>query len=99
MAWTNQMFGVRSEIDPPGYVRKGFQTLDIRDFGVFLAGCLVFWDNRLFLDEPTNNLDPPSRQAVADALSAWKVAIILVSHDTEFVEQLAPTKVLPMPDG
>jgi ATPase subunit of ABC transporter with duplicated ATPase domains len=32
-------------------------------------------------------------------LSAWKGAIILVSHDTEFVEQLAPTKVLLMPDG
>ena len=53
----------------------------------------------ILLDEPTNNLDPPSRQAVADALSAWKGAIILVSHDTEFVEQLAPTKVLLMPDG
>ena len=24
---------------------------------------------------------------------------MLVSHDTEFVEQLAPTKVLLMPDG
>ena len=53
----------------------------------------------LLLDEPTNNLDPPSRQSVADALSNWKGAIILVSHDTEFVEQLAPTKVLLLPDG
>ena len=25
--------------------------------------------------------------------------MIFVSHDTEFVEQLAPTKVLLMPDG
>ena len=64
-----------------------------------LAMLMVGRNNLLLLDEPTNNLDPPSRQAVADALSAWKGAIILVSHDTEFVEQLAPTKVLLMPDG
>ena len=38
-------------------------------------------------------------QAVADALSDWKGTIIFVSHDTEFVEALSPTKVLLMPDG
>jgi len=53
----------------------------------------------LLLDEPTNNLDPSSRQSVADALSNWQGAIVLVSHDAEFVEQLSPTKVLLMPDG
>jgi ATPase subunit of ABC transporter with duplicated ATPase domains len=42
---------------------------------------------------------PGSRQAVADSLGSWKGSIIFVSHDTEFVEQLAPTKVLLMPDG
>ena len=36
---------------------------------------------------------------MADALVGWKGTIVLVSHDTEFVEQLAPTKVLLMPDG
>jgi ATPase subunit of ABC transporter with duplicated ATPase domains len=55
--------------------------------------------NLLLLDEPTNNLDPSSRQAVADALSSWKGSLVLVSHDTAFVEQLEPTKVLLMPDG
>jgi len=64
-----------------------------------LAMLMVGRNNLLLLDEPTNNLDPPSRQSVADALSNWKGAIILVSHDTEFVEQLAPTKVLLLPDG
>ncbi|MEZ5271187.1 MAG: ABC-F family ATP-binding cassette domain-containing protein [Ilumatobacteraceae bacterium] len=64
-----------------------------------LAMLMVGRNNLLLLDEPTNNLDPPSRQSVADALSAWKGSIIFVSHDTEFVEQLAPTKVLLMPDG
>ncbi len=64
-----------------------------------LAMLMVGRNNLLLLDEPTNNLDPPSRQAVADALTTWKGSIIFVSHDTEFVEQLQPTKVLLMPDG
>ena len=64
-----------------------------------LAMMMVGRNNLLLLDEPTNNLDPPSRDAVADALSGWKGAIVFVSHDVEFVEKLEPTKVLLMPDG
>jgi ATPase subunit of ABC transporter with duplicated ATPase domains len=64
-----------------------------------LAMLMVGRNNLLLLDEPTNNLDPPSRQAVADALVDWPGAIILVSHDEDFVRELAPTKVLLMPDG
>ena len=64
-----------------------------------LAMLMVGRNNLLLLDEPTNNLDPPSRQAVADALKGWPGSIIFVSHDTEFVTELDPTKVLLMPDG
>jgi ATPase subunit of ABC transporter with duplicated ATPase domains len=64
-----------------------------------LAMLMVGRNNVLLLDEPTNNLDPGSRQAVTDALRDWPGAIIVVSHDTEFVEQLVPTKVILMPDG
>ena len=64
-----------------------------------LAMLMVGRNNLLLLDEPTNNLDPASRIAVADALTDWPGAIIFVSHDTAFVDQLAPTKVLLMPDG
>jgi ATPase subunit of ABC transporter with duplicated ATPase domains len=64
-----------------------------------LSMLMVGRNNVLLLDEPTNNLDPGSRQSVADSLSSWPGALILVSHDTEFVEQLSPTKVLLMPDG
>jgi ATPase subunit of ABC transporter with duplicated ATPase domains len=55
--------------------------------------------NLLLLDEPTNNLDPPSRSAVGAALRDWKGAMVLVSHDVEFVTELAPNRVLLMPDG
>jgi ATPase subunit of ABC transporter with duplicated ATPase domains len=64
-----------------------------------LAMLMTGRNNLLLLDEPTNNLDPPSRTAVADALKSWPGAIIFVSHDEEFVLELAPTKVLLMPDG
>jgi len=55
--------------------------------------------NLVLLDEPTNNLDPPSRTAIASALSGWPGTMVLVSHDVEFVRALAPERVLMMPDG
>jgi ATPase subunit of ABC transporter with duplicated ATPase domains len=64
-----------------------------------LAMLMTGRNNLLLLDEPTNNLDPSSREAVANALSSWKGSMILVSHDTEFVTALEPTKVLLLPDG
>ena len=64
-----------------------------------LAMLMTGRNNLLLLDEPTNNLDPPSRDAVANALIDWPGAIIFVSHDTDFVKELDPTKVLLMPDG
>ncbi len=64
-----------------------------------LAQLVAGRHNLLMLDEPTNNLDPPSLQAVAQALSAWPGAMIIVSHDAEFVRRLQPDRVLLMPEG
>jgi ATPase subunit of ABC transporter with duplicated ATPase domains len=64
-----------------------------------LAMLMVGRNNVLLLDEPTNNLDPSSREAVAEALENWPGAIIMVSHDEDFVKRVVPTKVLLMPDG
>jgi ATPase subunit of ABC transporter with duplicated ATPase domains len=55
--------------------------------------------NVLLLDEPTNNLDPTSREAVLAALQHFKGTVVLVSHDLEFVTQLAPKHVIAMPSG
>jgi ATPase subunit of ABC transporter with duplicated ATPase domains len=64
-----------------------------------LAQLVAGQKNLLLLDEPTNNLDPPSRTAIAEALAGWPGTMVLVSHDLEFVEALAPHRVLMMPDG
>jgi ATPase subunit of ABC transporter with duplicated ATPase domains len=55
--------------------------------------------NLLLLDEPTNNLDPSSREAVLAALQHFKGTVVLVSHDIEFVTQLAPKHAIVMPSG
>ena len=55
--------------------------------------------NVLLLDEPTNNLDPSSREAVLAALQHFKGTVVLVSHDVEFVTQLAPKHAISMPTG
>ena len=92
--------GIEIVARPPG---KELRSLSLLSGGektkLALAMLMVGRNNLLLLDEPTNNLDPPSREAVANALVDWPGAIILVSHDTEFVRELAPTKVLLMPDG
>ena len=55
--------------------------------------------NVLLLDEPTNNLDPSSREAVLAALQHFKGTVVLVSHDIDFVTQLAPKHAIAMPSG
>ncbi|HZB01966.1 MAG TPA: ATP-binding cassette domain-containing protein, partial [Actinomycetota bacterium] len=64
-----------------------------------LAQLVAGRKNLLLLDEPTNNLDPPSRTAIAQALRDWPGTMVIVSHDTEFVEALAPERILMMPEG
>jgi ATPase subunit of ABC transporter with duplicated ATPase domains len=64
-----------------------------------LAQLVAGRHNLLLLDEPTNNLDPPSRDAVASSLGSWPGAMVLVSHDAGFVEELEPSRVLLLPDG
>jgi ATPase subunit of ABC transporter with duplicated ATPase domains len=64
-----------------------------------LAQLVAGLRNVILLDEPTNNLDPPSRTAIGQTLARWSGSIVLVSHDAEFVEVLAPQRVLMMPEG
>jgi len=89
------MFGLRGEMafQDAGTLSGGEKTK------LALAQLVAGRHNLLLLDEPTNNLDPPSREGVARALASWPGSMIIVSHDSEFVEELAPDRVLFMPEG
>jgi ATPase subunit of ABC transporter with duplicated ATPase domains len=54
--------------------------------------------NLLILDEPTNNLDPASVEAVGRMFRHWEGTVVVVSHEPAFVEALAPTHCLRLPD-
>lgn len=48
----------------------------------------------LILDEPTNNLDIDTIQELTLALSEYKGALLVISHDIDFVKKLEPNKLL-----
>ena len=64
-----------------------------------LALLVVSSANVLLLDEPTNNLDPASREEILGALSTFKGAVVLVTHDEGAVDALEPERILLLPDG
>jgi ATPase subunit of ABC transporter with duplicated ATPase domains len=64
-----------------------------------LAMVVMARPNVLLLDEPTNNLDPQAKGALLDALHQYEGTVVLVSHDTDFVEALGPDRAVFMPEG
>ncbi|PRY63516.1 ATPase subunit of ABC transporter with duplicated ATPase domains [Vreelandella songnenensis] len=56
--------------------------------------CLLYADtppHLLLLDEPNNHLDLPSNQALETMLRSYSGALLVVSHDDTFLENLALT--------
>jgi ATPase subunit of ABC transporter with duplicated ATPase domains len=53
---------------------------------VVLAGLLLGRPDLLVLDEPTNNLDRASREALYGALADWPAGLLVISHDRELLE-------------
>ena len=54
----------------------------------------------LVLDEPTNNLDLSSLDALVDALTGYRGALIVVSHDDSFLSRLGiDTRIVLDADG
>ena len=80
-------------------VFKGIEALSGGEQSrVMLAKLLLKNANVLLLDELTNHLDIPSREAVEDALAEYPATIFMISHDRYFINKLA-TKLLIFGDG
>jgi len=84
------------DIDPsqPMRMLKGSEKVK-----VLLAQALFGNPDIMLLDEPTNNLDPASREEILAALRSFAGAVVLVTHDEGAVIALDPERVLLLPDG
>mgnify|MGYP001627362546 CR=1 FL=1 len=60
---------------------------------VMLAKLLLEKPSLLMLDEPTNHLDLPSIQWVENYLKSYEGAVIVVSHDQDFLDNCIETTV------
>ncbi len=63
-----------------------------------LAEIVVSGANLLLMDEPTNNLDIPAREALEDALLEYRGTLFFISHDRYFLRKLA-TRVVELEKG
>ncbi|MEN5209475.1 ATP-binding cassette domain-containing protein [Stenotrophomonas terrae] len=74
---------------------RAFETVDGFSGGerARLALALIAWQqpNVLLLDEPTNHLDLEMREALAEALSLFEGAIVMVSHDRHLIGLVCDT--------
>src|SRR5690606_13775992 len=81
---------------------RAFESIDGFSGGekARLALALIAWrqPNVLLLDEPTNHLDLDMREALAEALSDFDGAIVLVSHDRHLIG-LVSDKFVRVADG
>ena len=62
---------------------------------IALAKVLVRRPPNVLLDEPTNHLDARSRDWLAEELAEWNAAILVVTHDGEFLDRFA-TRILDL---
>ena len=65
---------------------------------IMLARLMARSADLLFLDEPTNDLDIPSREALENVLASYGGAMIVISHDRYLLSRIAE-RVLWIRDG
>ncbi|MFN8170852.1 MAG: ABC-F family ATP-binding cassette domain-containing protein [Candidatus Nanopelagicales bacterium] len=73
-------------LDRPVGTLSGGETVLTALAGLRLAGFPV-----VLLDEPTNNLDRPSRRRLREQLESWRGALLVVSHDRALLDLMDDT--------
>ena len=54
--------------------------------------------NLLLLDESTNHLDITTKKRIAETLTQYGGTMIIVSHDTKFLEYMDITRMFILPE-
>ncbi|NQW19348.1 MAG: ABC-F family ATP-binding cassette domain-containing protein [Chloroflexi bacterium] len=65
---------------------------------ISLAKILIRREAHLLLDEPTNHLDAVSKDWLAEELAGYPGAILMVTHDQDFLQKVA-TRILDVEQG
>jgi cobalt/nickel transport system ATP-binding protein len=65
---------------------------------IAIATVLAMEPKILLLDEPTSNLDPPSKRSLIGLLKELKITKIIASHDLELISEVCD-RVIFMRDG
>lgn len=86
-------FGIKKEVihSVPAEKLSGGERAKI-----ILASIAAKQANVLVMDEPTNNLDIPTIEALEKALKTYNGSIIMVSHDRDFLANLAIEKEIKL---
>ncbi|PAU78391.1 ABC-F family ATP-binding cassette domain-containing protein [Halomonas salipaludis] len=71
------------DADTPASALSGGEAMRVSLIGAMLSGA-----DFLILDEPSNHLDRPNRQALIEQLRRWPRGLIVVSHDRQLLESM-----------
>lgn len=69
--------------DTPAAMLSGGEAMRVAWAGAQLSGA-----NFLILDEPSNHLDRPSREALIKGLARWPHGLLVISHDRQLLESM-----------
>ena len=83
-----------NDVEKPAGVLSGGEKIRLAFLRLFLTA-----PNFLLLDEPTTHLDLDGRRLLQDALKKYSGTILLVSHDIEFVREVATCVIEITRDG
>lgn len=83
-SYLDQFLFTRAQTDLPVERLSGGEQARVR-----IAQLMLQEANVLFLDEPTNDLDRTTLQVLQESLNNFNGAVVLVTHDRYFMDQVA----------